>query len=263
MGLFSNREKPFDARSFGTWNWYGDEACWHLSLNNQLSRKIGVRIMDFVFSIQELHHSQHFPENPTDGKRIMISGMQGFGDDYRWYATVHGMDGRHYFFQKTDASLSAIKRIKFTPRQEDEIDKIPFQAEGDIPNSSTHRRDALVTEDDPQGRSQAPTLTLAETDFLAPFADLSSSSYDELCFYLFGGTEPWQEAVVKELKRRHQSETLKSEELNLAIKRYNESVEQKNAWMTRQLVSAIEARLRQAQGYGFDPPGGWGAIGPG
>lgn len=263
MGLFSNRVNPINARSFGTWVWYGDEARWHLSLNNQLSEIIGIRIMDLVMDIQELDHSQKFPENPTDGKRIMISGMQGFGNDYRWYATVHGVDGRHYFFQKADASIGAIKRIKFALRQEDEVDKIPFEADRDIPDLPTHRRDSLVTEDDQQGRSEAPTLSLADSDFLAPFADLSSSSYDELCFYLFGGTKPWQEAVVKELKRRHQSETLDSEALNLAIKRYNESVERKNAAMTRQLLSEIEARLRQAQGYGFDPPGGWGALGPG
>lgn len=263
MGLFSKRTDPINARSFGTWVWLGDDDCWHLNFNNQLSRLIGMEIQDLVMNIQELHHSQEFPSRPTDGKRIQISGMQGWGNDYRWYATVHGVDGRHYFFQKADASIGAIKRIKFAVRQEDEINKIPFEAEGDIPDSPTHRRDALVTEEDPQGRSQAPILTLAETDFFAPFADLSSSSYDELCFFLFGSTKPWQEAVVKELKKRHQSETLDSEALALAIKRYNESVERKNAAMTRQLLSEIEARLRQAQGYGFDPPGGWGALGPG
>lgn len=175
MGLFSNRIKPVDARSFGTWAWYGDDACWHLSFNNQLSRLIGMGTMELAMNIQELDHSQEFPYRPTGGKRIQISGMLAFVNDYRWYAKVHGIDGRHYFFQKVDASISASQRIQLALRHEDEIDKIPFEAKGDIPDSPTHRRDSLVTEDDQQGRSQAPTATLAESDFLAPFVDLSSS----------------------------------------------------------------------------------------
>jgi hypothetical protein len=261
MGLLGRRKTPINAREFGTWDWWGDDNEWKISFNNRLSQTIGMSVDHLAWSIGEHDQYTDFPANPTDGKRIKISGMAAPGDDYRWYATIQGGDGRHYFFHKIDALLSVSQRVKYEPRDPDEINRIPFEAFGHIPDSPMHRQDALVSDSDPMGRSESPVLELTDMEYMAPFADFSSSDYDELCFYIFGESKPWEEAVIKELKRRHQLGTLDIEELNGSVKRYIDLVKKRNDAIDRQLVSKIEARLRKAHGYGFDPPGGWGALG--
>lgn len=223
-------------------------------------------LIEFTRQIDELHHSQDFPQLPTPGKRIRISGMQGFGDDYRWYATIHGLDGRRYFFEKADKVVSQHLGTRLQPRLEAEIDMIPFESDDELPDSPTHLPQAHVNERDQEGASQAPAIDLADENaaaVLSLLADFTDSSYDELCFYLFGGARSWQEKVLAELKRRHESGLLNVDELNAAIRKRREEIERADAAKTRQLAAIIETHLRKAQGYGFDPPGGWGALGPG
>ena len=98
--------------------------------------------------------------------------------------------------------------------------------------------------------------------FLSQFTDFTESDYDELCFYLFGGAPSWQAKVVNELKRRKETDTFDSNALDAAIRKHLKETEQHQDAMTRHLASEIESRLRKARGYEFDPPGGWGAMGP-
>jgi hypothetical protein len=265
MGLINRRKQPISARSFGTWRWYGDDNTWSISFNNQLFRTIQMSVQHLAMGISEIDRDRNFPDTPTTGKRIQISGMQGFGDDYRWFAYIHGADGRQYFYQKVDALISARQRVKFEARDIDEINRVPYEADGEIPDSSTHRKDAIVSDSDTQGRSESPTMSVTDESFaaiFAPMADLSESTYDELCSFLFGSAKPWQEKVLEELKQRHESGNLDMDEMNQAISRFKNQVEKNQANEMRRLAAEIEAQLRRAQGFGFDPPGGWGALGP-
>lgn len=274
MGLFSRQKNSvpsrgqnlISARLFGTWRWYGDDSSWRLSINNRLSGFIRMSLVDFTHRIREVQPYDTFPELPIPGKRIRISGMQGLGDDYRWFVSVHGLDGRRYFFEKADEIVSQRLTVRFQQRLEAEIDAIPFQSDDELPDSPTHPTQAHVNEQDQEGASQTPPVDLADENaaaVLSLLADFTDSTYDELCFYLFGGARPWQEKVLAELKRRHNLGVLNIDELDAAIRKRHDEVDRANAAATRQLAAMIEAQLRKAQGYGFDPPGGWGAIGPG
>jgi hypothetical protein len=267
MGLINRRKRPINARLFGTWRWDGNVNTWTISFNNQLSRTIQMSVQHLAMGIGEIDYSETFPDTATatTGKRIKIRGMYGFGDDYRWYADIHGVDGRHYFFQEIDSLISANQRIRFEMRDADEVNSVPFEADGDVPDLPTHRHSALVSESDPQGRSESPTMSLMDEDFaefLAPFVDMSEISYDEICSYLFGAAKPWRVKVLEELKLRHEKGTLNAIQLDMAISRYKHRIQENNAEKLQSLVSEIEASFRRAQGYGFDPPGGWGALGP-
>jgi hypothetical protein len=221
---------------------------------------------EFTHLVREIRTDQDFPQLPTPGKRIRISGMQGFGDDYRWYATIHGLDGRRYFFEKADQIVGNNLGIASPSRPHSEIDEIPFETDDELPDSPTHPPHAHVNEQDDEGASESPTISITDENaaaVLSLIADFTESSYDELCFYLFGGAKPWQEKVLGELKRRHELGSLDSEALNSAIRKRRAEIEQANANNARQLAAMIEEQLRRARGYGFDPPGGWGALGPG
>ena len=274
MGLFSRKSssstsrgtKSVSARSFGTWRWYDDDSSWHLSINNRLSAHIRMTLIDFTSRISEIAPSEDFPKLPTPGKRIRVSGMQGFGDDYRWFVTIHGLDGRRYFFEKVDNIVGKHLGFATAPRPHSEIDTIPFETDDELPDSPTHPPQAHVNEPDEEGASERPTVSLSDENaaaVLSLLADFTESTYDELCFYLFGGAKPWQEKVLNELKRRHDLGSLDADELNAAIRKRRAEIDRSNADKTRQMAAIIEAQLQKARGYGFDPPGGWGAVGPG
>ena len=253
------------ARSFGTWRWYGEDSTWRLSLNNQLESEIS--LTKFTGQIRELPNDEHeFPEIPTPGKRITTSGMFGFGDDYRWFVSIHGLDGRRYFFERAARVLSQNHLVTLQSLDDSEIDSIPFQSDDILPDSPTHPVQSHVSENDPQGSSEAPTVSIADESsagFLAQFTDFTESDYEELCFYLFGGAPSWQEKVLNELKRRKETDTFDGNALDAAVSKHLKETEQHQDAMTRRLASEIESRLRKARGYEFDPPGGWGAMGPG
>lgn len=270
MALFSRRKFPsmnarahsVNARSFGTWRWYGDDSSWHLSVNNQLQSKFS--LMQFILEIEELPYGQKFPETPTTGKRIQTHGMHGFGDDYRWYADIHGLDGRRYFFDKASRILNQ-SGIILQSHEHAEIDALPFESDDALPDSPTHPPQSLVSETDEQGLSEPGTVSIADEGHAAAwsrFADFSELDYDELCTWLFDGAPSWQVKVLDELKQRKANDTFDGDALDAAVRKHLKEVEQREIEMTRRIASEIESRLRKARGYGFDPPGGWGAMGP-
>jgi hypothetical protein len=272
MGLFSRNKAANSylqfpalpsALSYGTWTWSGEQQEWSLSFSNRLASMLRMSLTQLVYQIKELDWDQKFSTEPVDGERIRIRGMQGFGDDYRWYAYIHGLDGRHYFFEKFDRAWASQAGTNFYLREALEIDSIPFESDDELPDAPTHRLDALVSESDEGGMSEAPTVSLADSAWLAEFSDFTNISYDDLCFYLFGGVRPWQEKVIGELKRRHESGILDSDALTKAVKLYQDEVKKQQDNQVRALANQIEAELRRVQGHGFDPPGGWGAVGPG
>jgi len=270
MALFSRKKVQSTSQrtfavspaSFGTWRWYNDDSSWTISLNNRLQSRLS--LMQFTIDITEVPNGQEFPKMPTPGKRIQTHGMGGFGDDYRWYVSIHGLDGRRYFFEKASRLLSQ-SGIILQSHEDAEIDVLPFETDDALPDSPTHPPQSRVSERDQQGSSEAPTVSIADESsagFLAQFTDFTESDYDELCFYLFGGAPSWQAKVVNELKRRKETDTFDSNALDAAVRKHLKETEQHQDAMTRRLASEIESRLRKARGYGFDPPGGWGAMGP-
>ena len=276
MGIFSRRPRPvsqrnypnasrqLDLRTVGTWEWHDQLNQWHLSFNNQLGRIIRVRVDDFVLSLKEIKHGDTFPPVPTDGQRIDISGFYGFGDDYRWYASVHGPDGRRYFFQKFDAALARLTGGTPLKRSDEEVDLIPFEADGGVPDLPTHRPEARVGSPDQAGASKRPRISISDEDsaaVLSMIADYGAMEYDELASFLLGGALPWQEGVLKELKRRKDAGTLDEVALETELKKYRADVEQNRAESERRILAAAEAKFRKARDQGFDPPGGWGALG--
>ena len=89
-------------------------------------------LIDFTSRISEIAPSEDFPKLPTPGKRIRVSGMQGFGDDYRWFVTIHGLDGRRYFFEKADNIVGKHLGFATAPRPHSEIDTIPFETDDEL-----------------------------------------------------------------------------------------------------------------------------------
>lgn len=265
MGLFSRKHEPtVDPRALGTWTWYGNANQWSIEFNNRLGQLLGLKLDDFVQGLKELRHGQEFSATPIDGQRIDISGMYGIGDDYRWYAYVHGEDGRHYFFRKFDNALARQKGINPPQRQADEIDLIPFEANGPVPSGSTHRPEALATSPDQVGENEKPTIYSDDEDmaeFLARIADYESMSYDDLVSFMLGGAKPWQEGVLGELKRRHEAGVLDRTALDESVKEYKAKVAKRIADTEQMALKLIEARLRKAMAHDFDPPGGWGVLG--
>lgn len=265
MGLFSRKQQSnIDLRSIGTWTWYGAANQWSLDFNNRLGQLLGVKLDDFVQSLKELKGGQDFPNVPTDGKRIDISGMYGIGNDYRWYAYVHGEDGRHYFVKKFDAVLAQLRGSDPPVRQADEIDLIPFEAEGQIPSATTHPVAALVSDPDEVGASRKPTISIADENVAAVFAkhvDYTDWGYGQLASFLLGGAIPWQEGVLNELKRRHAAGILDVTALDKAVEEYKVKEAEHKTAVEKAALNVIEARLRKAMAYDFDPPGGWGVLG--
>ena len=271
MALFSRRKVPsmnaraksVSARSFGTWRWYGDDSSWTISLNNQLQSKLS--LVQFTIEIDEIRFDEEFPKMPTPGKRVRIRGFGGFGDNYQWYVTIHGLDGRRYFFEKASRILNR-SGIILQSHGDTEIDALPYESDGALPDSPTHPPQSLVSETDQQGSSVAQTVDLADENaagYLSRLMDFTARDYDELCFYLFGGAPSWQLKVLNELKRRKENGTFDSNALDVAVRKYLKEAEQHQVKTTHRLGLEIESRLRKARGYGFDPPGGWGALGPG
>jgi hypothetical protein len=270
MALFSRKKvQPTNQRTYavspaslGTWSWTDDESSWTISLNNRLESRLS--LMQFTSDINEVRSDHDFPKMPTPGKRMRTWGMYGFGDDYRWFVTIHGLDGRRYFFENASRVLSQ-NGIELQALGDAEIDALPFESDDALPDSPTHPPQSLVSETDQQGASEMPTVSIADESsagFLAQFTDFTESDYDELCFYLFGGAPSWQEKVLNELKRRKETDTFDSNALDAAVRKHLKETEQHQDAMTRRLASEIESRLRKARGYEFDPPGGWGAMGP-
>lgn len=162
-----------DLRSVGNWTWYSESNQWSLDFNNRLGQLLRVRLDDFVLSLGELRHSQNFPSTPTDGQRIKITGMYGFGDDYRWSAYIHGEDGRHYFLKKFDTSLVQLKGASAPDRLIEDIDQIPFESEGPMPKSLTHQDNFKGTSSDEMGKSQPPTISITDQDSAAILASIA------------------------------------------------------------------------------------------
>ena len=271
MALFSRRKVPsmnaraksVSARSFGTWRWYGDDSSWTISLNNQLQSKLS--LVQFTIEIDEIRFDEEFPKMPTPGKRVRIRGFGGFGDDYQWYVTIHGLDGRRYFFEKASRILNR-SGIILQSHGDTEVDALPFESDDALPDSPTHPPLSLVSETDQQGSSVAQTVSITDESaagYLSRLTDFTTRDYDELCIYLFGAAPSWQLKVLNELKRRKENNTFDSNALDVAVHKYLKAVQQHQGSMAHRLASEIESRLRKARGYGFDPPGGWGALGPG
>jgi hypothetical protein len=156
MGLINRRKQPINARLFGTWEWWGDDNQWRISFNNRLSERTGMTNDSLTMAINEIDQYTDVPANPTKGKRIKISTMLMPNSAYQFYASIYGEDGRHYFFRKVDFLLSSSQRVKYETRDPDEINRIPFETFGYFPKTSTHRRDSVVLESDPLGRSDNP-----------------------------------------------------------------------------------------------------------
>lgn len=275
MGLFSRPSKhglstvgssqsQFDLRTVGIWTWYGESKRWSLDFNNKLGQLLRIKLDDFVLSLNEIRHGQSLTLTPTDGQRIEISGMYGFGDDYRWFAYIHGEDGRHYFFRKFDAALVQFKGASVPERRVEDIDEIPFESEGPVPGASTHQATTRGSSPDLMGKSQPPTVSIRDEDAAAIFAsvaDYESMDYEQLASLVLGGAVPWQEGVVAELRRRHQAEIFDVEAFDEAVKIYKKLVGEHKSAVEREVLRIVESKLRKAISLEFDPPGGWGALG--